>query len=317
MNCCANFGNLNGSCAQLLWAMIFVLLTTVLTGAPGLAEDQTQALYKTAEQLYRAGQVVAARRMLQSLIHRPDARVTPAMYCLYADSYLEDLEERDGASIGARDAEQGLYKALRIDPECGRAYKDLASFCNVRGDYQAAVVNATKAIQAKESEVYGYLHRSAAYSHLHEQEKALRDMDEFMKRGQPVKLHYMLRGDILLSLHRYDEAVSNYRRALSGKAGYQILLVHKIVQCLEAEHKYDEAITEVSSYLKVDRDNAQCLALRAQLEKENKDYKSAVADLSKAISIEPTSKYFKDRAEVYTILGRKDLAEKDLHSAEF
>lgn len=296
-------------------ALGLTIFAQVVVAADVTHTGESWAMYKTAEQLYNSGHVRAARSMLQTLVHRPRTTLAPEMYCLLADCYLSDFEQADANSPGAKDAEKGLHAALKLDPECGFAYKDLASFCNMRGEYKEAVVYATKALQAKKPCIAALVHRSAAYGHLHESAKALSDIDAFVNSGTALPLHSMLKGDILLDMHRYDEAAASYRKALTGPS-FKNLLVHKIVQCLEYQHKYSEAIVEVNKWLKIDRDNAQIFALRGHLEKENKDYKSAIADLSTAISLEPTCKYFKQRAELYTILGQNDLAKKDLQSAE-
>ena len=285
---------------------------------PALAQSAAQdtSMFKQAEQAYKAGHVLAARRMLASLLRQPGAQPSTETYCLYAETYLGDLEQSEASLPGAREAERGLLQAIKVDPESGRAYKDLANFCNSRGDYNTAVVYGTKAIEAKKPDANGWLHRSMAYSHLKQPEKALADINQYIKTGKPEPLQYMLRGDILLVLGRYSEALPNFRQSFEGNSGFQVLLLHKIVTCLEKQHKYKEAISELDAWLKVDKENAQIFALRGQMKKELKDYPAAISDYSEAISLEPTAKFYKDRAQLYTIVGSKELAAKDLHSAE-
>jgi regulator of sirC expression with transglutaminase-like and TPR domain len=44
--------------------------------------------------------------------------------------------------------------------------------------------------------------------------------------------------------------------------------------------------------------------------------KAALADYSKAISLEPLSQYYRERAAVYEKLGQSELAKKDLAAAQ-
>jgi tetratricopeptide (TPR) repeat protein len=56
--------------------------------------------------------------------------------------------------------------------------------------------------------------------------------------------------------------------------------------------------------------------LRAQLMYKTKDYKKAIADYSKAIELEPLSRYYKERAAAYDASGQHDLAKRDLAFAQ-
>jgi tetratricopeptide (TPR) repeat protein len=62
--------------------------------------------------------------------------------------------------------------------------------------------------------------------------------------------------------------------------------------------------------------NNDAFNLRANIKAHTKDWKGAISDYSHAISLSPTSSYYKNRAQAYKALGLEELAKKDLMSAE-
>jgi regulator of sirC expression with transglutaminase-like and TPR domain len=68
--------------------------------------------------------------------------------------------------------------------------------------------------------------------------------------------------------------------------------------------------------IKSDPASPQMLAPRGRLKRQLKDYKASLADYSRAIEDEPTSKYYRERAEVHSLLGDKELAAQELRSAD-
>lgn len=73
----------------------------------------------------------------------------------------------------------------------------------------------------------------------------------------------------------------------------------------------DKAIFHYSESIKM-RDNAPAYVMRGTVYSLNKDYDKALADLNKAIQIDPQeyAAYFR-RSDVYGLLGKNDLAEAD------
>lgn len=266
--------------------------------------------------LMSQGHFVAARQLLQSFVQSKGTHPTPELYCLWAETYLSDLEVRDSKGARTTDAEDGLRRALELDPECGRAYKDLAFFSNLRGDYKMAVQYGTRAIESKKPDASGWLQRGSAYAHLQQPEKALKDMNVFLSSHKASGIYYTIKGDMLVSMKRWSEAIEAYKVALNSRSGFHNLNLNKIIKCYEAQNKLPEAIAALNEGIKDDPEIPQFLATRGRLEKELKDYKSAISDYSRAIENEPTSKYYRERAEVYSLMGNKELAAQDLRSAD-
>lgn len=71
-----------------------------------------------------------------------------------------------------------------------------------------------------------------------------------------------------------------------------------------------------SDRLKKDPDNHEMLDMRATIESIQRDYNSAMADLTQALKTTEISLYYTHRADVYAKMGKKDLAAQDLQLAK-
>lgn len=277
--------------------------------APDPVALHNRALLARAQALYSGGHVLEARRIVEPLCFHKES--TAPMYCLFAETYIDDYSQNPADS---KKIETILQAAVKADPSYSQCYKDLAEFYNLQGDYKKAIEYGTKSLACPKPYLYVYRQTVIAYSNLGQYDKALIDIDKFISRDSSKDATFIMKAGILEKLNRYDEAVSAYRIAFTKRP--QDLTMYNITRCLEMQHKYGEAIGEISRLVKINPHDAEALAVRAKLQKENKNYASALDDLGRAIDIEPTSRLYKARADVYLLLGQKKAAEKDLASAK-
>lgn len=184
----------------------------------------------------------------------------------------------------------------------------------------------------------------------HQPEQALHEIDLAIKlRPDDAKMR-VVRGTVLENLNRTDEAVKEYRTALAmGKCGQGVFsYLHKIYMrhndyraALElASMRVKEYPTEAVSYYDKARleiavkDYKAALATAALAAKiapydykpwelsgdahlNSQDFQQAVKDYSKCLELEPffTAVIYKKRAQAYTALGHRDLAQKDIEKS--
>jgi len=302
--------------ADLAKAILIAFLIPIGSpGTPSLAvpENVMQQQYNQARMWFDNKRFSKAREILIRLCRQPNA--TPEMRVLLADTYL-DADEVDEDSPGLRAAEAGLRIAMRQDPGYGRVYKDLAECCNGRAEYKQAIDLSTKALNAKRPDDNALRQRALAYSHAGKNQEALADIRAYIKTGRTEFFNYLIEGECEQSLKDYHAAELSFRHALAISPVVKSRLLRSLVTCLIAQHKLPEAVKVVSESIEHTPHDADMYELRATLYTQLRDVTAAIADLSKAIEISPTAKYYKERAEIFKTLGRNQEAEEDLKKAE-
>ncbi len=142
-----------------------------------------------------------------------------------------DLEQ--AAIQGFADPE-GLYQLANIKFQQGR-YKDAvgyydksnnlglesAALFNNRGkakletgEADAAISDFDKAISSDSQFLVAYRNRAAAYISKKNWKKAVQDLDQLCEQGEPEDLFN--RGEVNMQLARYEEAISDFKRAEAG-----------------------------------------------------------------------------------------------------
>jgi len=101
-----------------------------------------------------------------------------------------------------------------------------------------------------------------------------------------------------------------YRKSLS--LVYSDWAAFQIVRCLEGENKYADAVAELNKIVKRNPRDGEAYRLRAKIKLKLKNFKEALKDADTAVELEPTTKSFRQRALIHELMGRKDLARKDM-----
>ena len=298
--------------AKRLIALAFIIQSIPLFAPDAQAiEDYNQQL-ANAHVLIKNRHVYAARELLQKMIAKPDA---PAQaYNMLAESYLETAG-LESDTKGLKDAIAGLSIALKKDPENGLTYRLLAYDCNERADYLQAVRYATKALQVKKPDIISLKQRAIAYSHLKKDQAAINDMQSLLRQGFPSAVNYMLLGDMQRGLGLYKDAAESYSLGLRSKEGFQARIFNELISSLELSNQMAKALVLVSDRLKIDSDNPELLDTSARLKVKNNDLNGALQDLNKAIAAADIAIYYRHRADLYTKMGKKDLAKMDMTKA--
>lgn len=291
----------------LLCGLIFA--QAAIAARPDPVTRHNQAVLKQARMFYEFGHTAEARRLIEPLCFCKET--TAPMYCLLAEAYIDDYSQNPSDS---KKIVSILQAAIKLDPSSSVAYKDMAEFCNVEGQYQKAVEYGLKSLQCPHPYLGTYRQTAIAYSNLGQYDKALAAINTFINLDKTRRDQtYTMKAGILEKMKRYDDAVAAYRQAFALRSDDMTL--NSIVRCLEAEHKFAEAVSEISRLIKINPNDSEALAVRAKLQKTNKNYGAALDDYSKAINIDPSARLYKARADIYLLIGQKLAADRDLASA--
>lgn len=204
------------------------------------------------------------------------------------------------------DPETYWTRVLTIDP-VAKAYFSRGEYYVEQGRYGEAVSDYTQAINVADGDFKRYLYnlyafRGEALRFLGRNEEAVRDLTTAIGMS-PHRLYYLSRGKALEALGKVREAEGDFRMAgaVAGKIGYWFL---------------DPSAEEIVARLEKSPDDAEALAARGVAATRRRDYRGALADLGRAISLAPgRAEFYHDRSTVYLETGMTGQALEDCSAA--
>jgi tetratricopeptide (TPR) repeat protein len=288
----------------------FVAVTLcLLSSTAALCKTPEEAAYERAQALKRSSDFDQSAKILLQLYRKHPQNV--ALLVELGEAYLNDDNEMAGGQLKA---EQCFSKAIKIDPQYGKAYYMMTEWANAQSKYDLAIKMATKALTVKKPDYQAYMERAASYSRLHRDKDALADLDKFISMGGAKRNAYERRASILENLHQYERAHADY--LTMQKLHYDDGTALKDASCLEKLNKNEEAITCLTNLLKRNPEDDAGYEARGRMHVKLGRLKEAVADYTRAIQLIPSPTIYKERAAAYEKMGRKDLAAQDRKEAE-
>jgi tetratricopeptide (TPR) repeat protein/S1-C subfamily serine protease len=128
--------------------------------------------------------------------------------------------------------------------------------------------------------------RGELFAKLKDYPQALESIDEAIKHSrQPDFKLYALRGDWLLQLKRYSEAVDAYSKAINIKPYPFIYKNRGVARSLLKD--YEKAIEDFTHVINLDPEDAGVYVLRGTARSKRKEYEKAIADYDQAINLDP------------------------------
>lgn len=157
-----------------------------------------------------------------------------------------------------------LYQALRLQPDFAEAHRNLGHVLSSKGDNDGAVTAYQQAIQ------------------------------ESLNNPNDIRLsdlHFDL-GDCLRSIHRYEQALIEYRAAdkLGASAGeaYRLSVALRTAKCYEALGRYDDSRKILNQLLEKDPDDTDSLNCLGVVLWKMKQLPEAVFVLERALKLDPS-----------------------------
>jgi tetratricopeptide (TPR) repeat protein len=290
-------------------SLLGLLIASAFTMGPATAANRFAKLEEEAQRYFNAGKIHEMRSILQPVARSSD--VSPNLLFLYAESYLNDTDFDDK---GSTESEMALKRSIQIDPNFAAAYRALAKLYNINGDYQSAIKYATLSLNCKPPNYSAYRQRAAAYDKLHKYNEALADIDACIKQDPLEYNNYIAKGGILENLGRWDDAAAAYHDALKSRKKEEPYFL--IAQCYQKAHKLPLALSTLSEVIRRNPEDAEAFEARAKILIEQKKLTEALKDFNESIKLEPNSRVYKERAQLFDTLGRKAEAAKDRASAD-
>lgn len=291
----------------------FVRLALIRAKNAGInmSPQDAEMLSQQADDIYDDGRMQAARQIMYIVC--ASKSVNCKYLCQLADYCTDVLGEIDEQ----QSAHKYLNQAIKLDPNCSRAWDALARLSLKEGDVQNALRYSNRAIampQGRKIYPNAFADRATILAQMKKYEAALVDINRAKKELPDVAEFWRIDASILENLKRYPQAVQSYRTSL--KLQKVDWAQYRLISCLERQKMYKEAIIELNAITKSNPSDAEAYRARSEIREKINDLSGAVADLSRALELEPTTKYYLERAKLYRRMGKNDLAKKDEQAAE-
>ena len=178
-------------------------------------------------------------------------------------------------------------QAAQLVPDNETPYFLQAQAYHKLGDSIHTIVALTQAISRKEDFTEAYLMRGQVLLEMKQYNEALEDVDFLLKHDSIDEEALRLAAEVQQGLGNEDEAVTYYRKVIDlnpfNEHSYeQIALIHA------RKKEYEQAIATLDEALEIN-EKAQLYQLRGKLKMDSGDKEGALADMKKALELNPES----------------------------
>lgn len=228
---------------------------------------------------------------------------------IYAVTALTSKQESD-----EQRSIKDLRRACEVEPNLAEAHAALGEAYEILGRYKEGAESLSKAIALQPNNKQYRELRSTAYAGMKQYDKALEDLTAVIRINPLFPRAYNERAQHYEHLGKFDKAFEDYTKSLELD-GSRHHIRYQRAMLAEKIGKYKEAISDYTKLLEINPEDDEMNAGRAGAYSKAGMLDKAIADYSRAIELSPEAIYFEGRSRVYTKLGKKDLASKDLQEA--
>ena len=293
-----------------LLALAFCLPANVPASAETAIAPELKRLSKVVED----GNPARAIAPLKEIIAKEPNNFAAHIYLGRAYFWLDQSggDQKDALKL----ARQQYEIAAKIKPNHGRPYCHLGEIAAAEGNFDEALKQFRRSINARRPYVEAYRSLALTYSDMGKFNLALGELDKFLELKPPKPgafKPYVLRATFLERLKRYDEAVAELDKALIVQNTDDLKL--KKAQYLAKANKPKQAVAVLDKVLQLNPEDDTGYLDRARYKFQDGDVKGAMTDCNKAISLMPSASAYKLRAAINEKLGNKKAAEADRRKA--
>lgn len=178
-------------------------------------------------------------------------------------------------------------QAAQLAPDNETPYFLQAQAYHKLGDSIHTIVALTQAISRKEDFTEAYLMRGQVLLEMKQYNEALEDVDFLLKHDSIDEEALRLAAEVQQGLGNEDEAVTYYKKVIDlnpfNEHSYE-----QIALILARKKEYAQAIATLDEALEIN-EKAQLYQLRGKLKMDSRDKEGALADMKKALELNPES----------------------------
>jgi tetratricopeptide (TPR) repeat protein len=212
------------------------------------------------------------------------------------------------------------HTILNDDPKNALVWEAYGTALDGQNESKGAVAAYTQAINLGVKKWDVYHARGMSYSHLGNFENAVADFNVSIKAGvanaDARASVYCDRADAELLLKRFCDAANDYTMYITTMSLVDWARYTHRARAYAGCGKLPEAIRDMTMFVKAPnikpKQREGGYTYRAELYSRSKQYDKAISDLSSAFAISPDrAVILRERAKLYDLVGKKDLADKD------
>lgn len=238
-----------------------------------------------------------------------------------ATDQYETLVAKALESAGKQDydaAQQYFRNIITTYPNDHRnalIYMNMGKVYELQKHLPEAIEAYSKAINQYPENVSFLTTRAQAYISTNNYRKAILDFTEILTVDPKNTDALSYRGYAHNKLREPDKAKADYAEALAIDPENYMALFGDIVAERMMSHN-SEAINKLNALIDTYDDKAELYSVRAEIESDARQFELALADLDKAIALEPNNQnYTLTRAYLHLTMNNKRLARKDFERA--
>lgn len=205
-------------------------------------------------------------------------------------------------------AERFYGEALRLDTCYVDALNNLGTVHHRRNDNVRAVEFYSRALACNSAFIDAYLNRANAYYELNKAALSLADLESVAKMKPDTIVLYQLRALNFWKLHRYEEAITNFRKMMNGSEADADIMVN-IGTVFTLNKQFDSARYYLSKALVMKPDEPNAFNAIGLVEAENGNLAKGHEWIDKALKERPGDPFFLNNKGYLLLLeGRNEEA---------
>ncbi|CDD83576.1 tetratricopeptide repeat protein [Bacteroides sp. CAG:462] len=211
-------------------------------------------------------------------------------------------------------AHEVLGQMISLEPQRLQSYLDLARVCYLQEHYDDMLATAQQAAQLAPDNETPYFLQAQAYHKLGDSIHTIVALTQAISRKEDFTEAYLMRGQVLLEMKQYNEALEDVDFLLKHDSIDEeaLRLAAEVQQGLGNE---DEAVTYYKKVIDLNPFNEYSYEQIALIHARKKEYAQAIATLDEALEINEKAQLYQLRGKLKMDSGDKEGALADMKKA--
>lgn len=211
-------------------------------------------------------------------------------------------------------AHEVLGQMISLEPQRLQSYLDLARVCYLQEHYDDMLATAQQAAQLAPDNETPYFLQAQAYHKLGDSIHTIVALTQAISRKEDFTEAYLMRGQVLLEMKQYNEALEDVDFLLKHDSIDEeaLRLAAEVQQGLGNE---DEAVTYYKKVIDLNPFNEHSYEQIALIHARKKEYAQAIAILDEALEINEKAQLYQLRGKLKMDSGDKEGALADMKKA--
>lgn len=211
-------------------------------------------------------------------------------------------------------AHEVLGQMISLEPQRLQSYLDLARVCYLQEHYDDMLATAQQAAQLVPDNETPYFLQAQAYHKLGDSIHTIVALTQAISRKEDFTEAYLMRGQVLLEMKQYNEALEDVDFLLKHDSIDEeaLRLAAEVQQGLGNE---DEAVTYYKKVIDLNPFNEHSYEQIALILARKKEYAQAIATLDEALEINEKAQLYQLRGKLKMDSGDKEGALADIKKA--